>query len=84
MRNVSIFHYYEFIIVALKLPNSTLDITSDRKWENQRADIRDDPFISSLIMKGEFDSDFLETSALIHDKVSFETLFSSSSSSSDI
>ena len=56
----------------------------DRKWENQRADIREDPFISSLIMKGEFDSDFLETSALVHDKVNFETLFSSSTSSSDI
>ena len=56
----------------------------NREWDNQRADIKKDPFISSLIMKGEFDSESLETSALVHDKVNFETLFSSSSSSSDI
>ena len=53
-----------------------------RKWENQCADIRNNPFISSLIKKGKFDSKNLETSALVHDKVNFKTLFSSSLSSS--
>ena len=52
----------------------------DRNWDNQREDIKSDPFISSLIVKGKFDSINLYKSALIHDKVNLETLFSLSSS----
>ena len=54
-----------------------------RNWDNQREDIRNDPFISSVINKGNLTLN-LETSALIHDKVNFITLFSSSLSSSEI
>ena len=32
----------------------------NRKWENQHADIRKDLFTSSLIEKGEFDSENLD------------------------